>query len=302
MRMGEQTERERLNGLLKEKMYGLMPTAGLVESGVPGMLLSRHEMSNQKVICLYKPCIGLIVQGSKRSIIGSEPYEYAEKQCLVAGVDVPGTFYYTNISSQYPYLGIALELDKYLIARLATESPAPAGQSASGPAVAVADANAALLDAFVRLLGLLEKPEQIAVLGPMIVREIHYLLLIGPQGGYLRNLNTMGTQGHQIAQAVSWLRSNFTAPLHVDNLARKVHMATSTFHRHFKEVTSLSPLQYHKRLRLYEAQRLMLVENLDAAGAGLAVGYESPSQFSREYKRLFGEPPHRDVMRMLSDS
>ena len=164
--------------------------------------------------------------------------------------------------------------------------------------LSVADVDPDILHAFLRLVELLEKPEQIPILGPLIVREIHYRLLIGPQGEFLRRLNTLGTQSNQIAQAITWLRDNYREPLQVDKLAQKVNMATSTFHRHFKEVTTLSPLQFHKRLRLYEAKRLMLTESKDASSASLAVGYESPTQFNREYKRLFGEPPHRDVMRM----
>ena len=132
-------------------------------------------------------------------------------------------------------------------------------------------------------------------MAPMILREIHYRLLIGPQGSFLRTVNTFGTQGNQVAQAISWLRNNYKEPVQVDELAKKVNMATSTFHRHFKQLTSLSPLQFQKRLRLYEAQRLMLVENEYAANAGMAVGYESPTQFNREYKRLFGEPPSRNI-------
>ena len=136
----------------------------------------------------------------------------------------------------------------------------------------------------------------------MIIREIHYRMLIGPQGNFLRRFHTFGSQNTQIAQAVSWLRSNYREPLRVEELAHRVNMATSTFHRHFKDVTSLSPLQFHKRLRLFEAQRLMLQEARDAASAGFAVGYESPTQFNREYKRLFGDPPHRNIAKLKGEN
>jgi transcriptional regulator GlxA family with amidase domain len=132
----------------------------------------------------------------------------------------------------------------------------------------------------------------------MIIREIHYRLLIGPQGEHLRMVNTLGTQSNQIARSITWLSDNYKEPLQVDELAKKVNMATSTFHRHFRQVTTLSPLQFQKRIRLFEAQRLMLIENEDAAIAGLAVGYESPTQFNREYKRMFGEPPRRHVSQL----
>ena len=140
-----------------------------------------------------------------------------------------------------------------------------------------------VLDAFLRLTELLDTPDQIPVLAPMIVREIHYRLLVGPRGRFLRAVNTAGSRGNRIAKAIAWLRNNYKEPLQVDELARKVNMAPSTFHRHFKQITTLSPLQYQKRLRLYEAQRLMLVENEYDSSACLAVGYESPTQFNREY-------------------
>jgi transcriptional regulator GlxA family with amidase domain len=161
--------------------------------------------------------------------------------------------------------------------------------------MAVVEVDPDVLDAFLRLVELLDRPEQIPVLAPMIIREIHYRLLIGPQGERLRMINTLGTQSNQIARSITWLKENYREPLQVDELARKVNMATSTFHRHFRQVTTLSPLQFQKRMRLFEAQRRMLVENEDASIAALAVGYESPTQFNREYKRQFGEPPHRNV-------
>lgn len=155
------------------------------------------------------------------------------------------------------------------------------------------DADADLLGCFLRLVGLLDKPEQIRIRAPMAIREIHYLLLAGPQGRNLRLLNTLGTQSHQIPRAITWLKEHYKAPFQVEELARRVNMSLSTFHRYFKDITGLSPLQFHKQLRLYEAQRLMLLEDRKASRALTTVGYESETQFNREYKRLFGEPPHR---------
>lgn len=162
------------------------------------------------------------------------------------------------------------------------------------PAV-VARAGAELLEAFVRLVDLLDAPGRISVFAPMILREIHYHLLSGSQGGCLRFFSSTGTQAGQVARAVSWLRENFARPFHIEELARQTNMAPSTFHRHFRQVTGMSPLQFQKRLRLYEAERLMLVEGKDASSAAIEVGYESVSQFNREYKRQFGAPPRRDV-------
>lgn len=174
--------------------------------------------------------------------------------------------------------------------------PASEKQSGRGGGLSIGELDADLLQCFLRLVELLDKPEQIRIRAPMVIREIHYLLLAGPQGESLRQLNTLGTQSNMIAQAISWLKDNYKEPLHVDELARRANMSSSTFHRHFKEITGLSPLQFHKQLRLHEAQRLMVLENRKASSVSLLVGYESDTQFNREYKRLFGEPPYRDKL------
>ena len=267
-------ETARTASLLKEKLLQRAPEHGKYPMDIEGLVITRRHEANRIETCFSKPSVSVIIQGSKRTMLGSEEYCYGENQCLVAGVDMPSSFYVTDASPERPF------------------------RACSYKGLSVADVDPDILHAFLRLVELLEKPEQIPILGPLIVREIHYRLLIGPQGEFLRRLNTLGTQSNQIAQAITWLRDNYREPLQVDKLAQKVNMATSTFHRHFKEVTTLSPLQFHKRLRLYEAKRLMLTESKDASSASLAVGYESPTQFNREYKRLFGEPPHRDVMRM----
>lgn len=290
---------ERTKKLLKEKLLGWMPGPGRYPTAIEGLTIVRRDAVNQPENCFHRPLVGVIVQGSKRSIIGSEEYRYGENDCLVAGVDLPSVSYITAASAEQPFLGLSLGLDKFLITQLAAEIP-PSSRPGNGSykGISVARADPGVLDAFLRLAELIEKPEQIQVLAPMIIREIHYRLLIGPQGERLRMVNTLGTQTNQIAKSITWLRDNYKDPLQVDELARKVNMATSTFHRHFREVTTISPLQFQKRLRLYEAQRLMLAENEDAAVAALAVGYESPTQFNREYKRLFGEPPHRHVSQL----
>ncbi len=290
---------ERTKNLLKEKLLRWMPGTGDYSTAIEAFTIFRRDEANQPVNCFYKPHVGVIVQGFKRSVIGSEEYRYGENHCLIAGVDVPSVSCITAASPEKPFLAMTLSLDKYLTTQLAAEIP-PSSRPGNGSykGMSVAEVDPDVLDAFLRLAELLEKPEQIPVLAPMIIREIHYRLLIGPQGERLRMVNTLGTQSNQIARTITWLRDNYKEPLQVDELARKVNMATSTFHRHFREVTTLSPLQFQKRLRLYEAQRLMLAEDEDTALAALAVGYESPTQFNREYKRLFGEPPHRHVSQL----
>lgn len=295
----DRVEVVRINELLKKRLLQLVPSPGIVSSPIEGFCLVRREQVNMAENCFSRPCVSVIVQGAKRSIMGTEEYVYGENQCLVVGVDMPSSFcVITHSINQAPFLAISLALDKTLISSLLTEMAFSDALPESCVGVSIADVEPTVMNAFLRLIELIDKPLQIPILAPMIIRELHYYLLVGPQGGILRKFNTFGTRSNQIAQAIAWMRDNYKEPLQIETLAQKVNMAVSTFHRHFKEVTTLSPLQYHKRLRLYEAQRLMLVENEDATSAGLAVGYESPTQFNREYKRLFGEPPRRNVMRL----
>ena len=292
--MGE--EILRLNYLLKEKILRLLPKPDKYATKIKGLFLSRREDVNKADSCFGKASVAIVIQGARCAVIGAKEYRYGENQCLVTGVDMPSAFYIVNPSHEKPFLAISLDLDIYLLSQLISEISSPSSKSdETCHSVSVAKAETDVLSAFLRLIELLDKPEQIPVLAPMIIREIHYLLLIGSQGKSLRQISTVGTQSNKVYQAVLWLKNNYKASLKIEELAYLVNMATSTFHHHFKVVTGLSPLQYHKRLRLYEAQRLMIVEGQSAGGAANAVGYESETQFNREYKRLFGEPPHRDV-------
>ncbi len=288
------TEEKKL--LLRENLLARTSETGDFDTDIPGVRLHRRNELGQLENCIYKPLATVVVQGFKRSIIGSGEYRYGEGHCLISGVDMPSANYITSASMEKPFLAMSIYLDRSLIRELALEAPRAVLTSGSNEkGVSVAEAEEDVLDAFLRLADLLEKPDRMTVLAPMVIREIHYCLLIGRQGGFLRQLNAPDSHSGQIATAVSWLRENFKEPLQVDALARMVTMSSATLHRHFKRVTTLSPLQFQKRLRLHEAQRLMLAEGMDANGASLAVGYESPHQFNREYKRLFGQPPGRDV-------
>lgn len=245
--------------------------------------------------------IALVVQGFKRSMFGDHEANYGELHCVTVGIDMPGVFHITDASPQAPFLSLSVKLDRRIITQLITEVPSiVTAQEGEVTPIVVDEAGKDLLQVFSRLVELLDTPSRIPVLAPMIIREIHYYLLCGSQGKCLRLFNTNGTQANQIAQAISWLRENYTSPLRMEELARYVNMAPSTFNRHFKEVTSLSPLQFQKRLRLYEAERLMLLEGKDAGTAALMVGYESGSQFNREYKRQFGAPPRKDIAKKRS--
>ena len=299
--MSESARLHELNGSLKEKLLKWLPEQSRLETPISGLALTRHDENTSAIRCFYTPMIALVVQGFKRSMIGDHEANYGELHCVTVGIDMPGVFHITNASPQVPFLSLSVKLDRRIITQLITEAPSlVAAQEGEVTPVVVDEVNKELLQAFSRLVELLDTPSRIPVLAPMIIREIHYYLLCGSQGKCLRLFNTSGTQANQIAQAISWLRENYTSPIRMEELARYVNMAPSTFNRHFKEVTSLSPLQFQKRLRLYEAERLMLLEGKDAGTAALMVGYESGSQFNREYKRQFGAPPRKDVAKKRS--
>ena len=286
----------RINRKLREVILRHMETPDARPSAVKGLTLVRRDETNSSERCFEKPLASVVVQGSKQSTIGMQEYVLRENQCLVSAVDMPSISYAVDPSSETPFLSLFFYLDKKIFTELISEmDPEERPAFHAGLGVSVADAEPDFLEALLRLAELLDKPKQIAVRAPIIMRGLHYLLLIGPQGSTLQGLYTSGSQDSQIVQAISIMKKNIAGPLRMDALAKQVSMSISSLHRHFKSITGFSPLQYHKQLRLYEAQRLMLVENERAAAAALAVGYESVTQFNREYKRMFGEPPHRDI-------
>ena len=237
-------------------------------------------------------------------MLGDDTYVYDAHHYLITSVHLPTVVQIIKASREKPYLGLRLKLDKREIAQLMVDSnlPAPPAQQSSR-GMATGEVTLPLLNAFERLLDLLAEQKDIPILAPIIQREIIYRLLVGDQGARLRQIASAGSQSHQIGQAIDWLKGNFTGPLRIDDLAAQVNMSTSTFHHHFRTLTAMSPLQFQKMLRLNEARRLMLTENNDATTAAFQVGYESPSQFSREYSRLFGAPPLRDItnLRLMAD-
>ncbi len=265
-------------------------------SKIPGFELYRIESFTDPVSYTLESSICLIAQGVKRVMLGEEVYVYDANNYLITSVDLPVVAHIIEASSEKPYLGLRLELDQREIAQLMVDNnlPSPRSQKASR-GIAVSELNLPLLDAFRRLTDLLAQPEDIPILAPLIKREILYRLLIGEQGPRLRQIGAMGSQSQQIAKAITWLKENYKQRFHIDDLAADIGMSASTFHNHFRSLTAMSPLQYQKRLRLNEARTLMLIDHLDAATASFQVGYESPSQFSREYSRMFGAPPSRDI-------
>ncbi len=299
--MSDVTSLSKQNAVLRKKLLKWLPEPSRLETAIPGLTLTRYNENTKASRCFYTPMVALVVQGYKHSIIGDQQANYGKNQCVVVGVDMPGIFHVTEASEEVPFLSLSVRLDRRIISQQIAELPTILIENTESlNPVVISDASKDLLDAFIRLVDLLDTPSRIPILSPLILREIHFYLLSGNQGECLRLFNTSGTQASQIAQAVAWLREHYTSPLRMEELARQVNMAPSTFNRHFKEITSLSPLQFQKRLRLYEAERLMLIEGKDAGTAALSVGYESVSQFTREYKRQFGDPPHRDVTRKKS--
>ena len=290
------SEVARISARLKERLLARLPEPMLLETAIDGLGISRREEANACGAGFREPTVCLVVQGSKCTVVGQTGFCCGESQFIVAGMELPCTFCARKTWPGKPFLAVSLRLDGCLLSQLAAEMPPlPEGAGRNLACVAAGDASPQLMDAFLRLVCLLDRPEQIPVLAPLAVREIHYLLLAGPCGESLRRINTRGTRSHQIAQAVAWLRVHYASPLKVEELARSVNMALSTFHRHFKTVTGMSPLQCHKHLRLHKAQRLMVGGGESASRVASLVGYESEAQFNREYKRLFGSPPSRDA-------
>ena len=257
------------------------------------LTLHRRDKTNIPENCFYKPIIGLILQGEKRTVIGNEEYRYGANVCIVTGVDMPSINYITKASAKKPYLVISHYLDIHLLSQLITHTPVNYDAVDGNSVIAPIDID--VLKAFLRLLELRENKEQILILAPMIKSEIYIRLLNGQHGNLLRSLCTSGTPNNHIARAISLLRNNYKDTLHVDTIASQVHMSSSSFRKHFKAVTSMSPTEYHKRLRLYEAQRLMLEDSLNVTHACHSVGFENPTQFYREYIKLFGESPKKNV-------
>ncbi len=265
-------------------------------TAVPGLSFHRYDEPVQANSATYEPSLCLAVQGSKRVQVGDKSFTYDASHFLITSVHLPTFVEVLKANPEKPYLGLVLRFDQRELSQLMVDSnlPAPRVQKSS-LGMSTSQLTPELLSAFQRLVDLLDQPDDIPILAPIINKEILYRLLIGDQGTRLRQIASMGSQSHQIARAIDWLKGNFFQSLRVEDLASEVNMSVSTFHQHFRLMTGLSPLQYQKQIRLHEARMMMLNEQVDAATAAFKVGYESPSQFSREYKRMYGAPPLRDV-------
>jgi AraC-like DNA-binding protein len=285
-------------GELVERIAQAMPQDGIAQA-LEGLYLYRYSSPRELIYAVTEPSFCVIAQGSKLVLLGDNHYRYGPLQYLLATVELPSMRQILEASKERPYLSLRLALAPTLVGSVmvGTGHVSLPGQ-ADVRAISVSPLDVDLLDATVRLVRLVDSPAEARVLMPLITREIIYRLLIGDQGDRLRHLAILGGYTPRIARAVKRLRQDFDQPLCIEEIASELGMSVSSFHRHFKAVTALTPLQFQKRLRLQEARRLMLGEDLGAASAAYRVGYRDASHFSRDYKRLFGLPPLRDVERL----
>ncbi|MDR1052045.1 MAG: AraC family transcriptional regulator [Deltaproteobacteria bacterium] len=297
--MGETQERKNICQELGRVLKRHCGDEDRVAADIPGLVITMQPRLCETTHLGLNPVVGVIVQGSKSILAGREEFFYQAGQCCLVGFSKPIFNCFFIPSPEQPFLSVALEIDPRLLAELTLEIPSEnAAARASGQTFWAGDADLVMLDCFRRLTQLLDSRADIPVLAPLVVREIHYRLLTGKMAGLLKNRQFDWTRTARIARAVSSLKENYKEPLSVPRLAAEANMARSTFHRHFKHVTSMSPLQFQKELRLCEAQKIMVADGVDVNEASRAVGYESASQFIREYKRQFGEPPQQNAQKI----
>jgi len=267
-----------------------------LRTSIDGLLLSTVD-TVEPDHSLTEPLLVVMVQGGKRLLLGDQVFEYGPGQCLVVTTDLPVTGHFLRASRRAPALAMGLTLRPTAVAALLMREPTPRwSRTAADPtALATGDAGPELLDAAARLLRLLDSPTDAAVLVPLVEQEILWRLLTGPYGAVVRQIGLADSSLSHVDRAIRWIRDNYAEPVRIADLARLAGMSPSAFHRHFRAVTAMSPMQFQKRIRLQEARALLVANAGDVAGVGHLVGYESPTQFSREYRRLFGAPPGQDA-------
>src|SRR5271169_6838837 len=263
---------------------------------IPGLLLTRRTAPTAPASATYEPSLAVVAQGRKRANLGGTTFIFDKSRYLLTSLDLPVICNVIEASEEVPYLCFVLKLEMPVVRELLGREEIPAPEESSNrPAMATGETTAELLDACCRLVDLLNTPQDIPFLSGLIQREIIYRILRGPEGARLRAIATLGDQSHRAAKAIAWVRANYAKPLRMEDLAKIAGMGVSTLHHHFRALAAMSPLQYQKQLRLHAARERMLIDGLDAASAAFEVGYESASQFNREYARFFGQPPMRDI-------
>ncbi len=289
-------EIEELRTELARRIAAHVHTEGPVETAISGLGLSRRSAPSESFCTTYEPVLVVFAQGEKRISVGGATHVCDGSNFLLTSVDLPVESRIVKASRSEPYLALVLKLEMPVVREVLSQEEFLVPEVSSGVrGMAVGKTPVELLSACCRLLDLLDTPRDIPFLGALMQREIVYRVLRGPLGKHLRAIATLGEQSNRTAKAVAWLKANFEKPLRVEELASVAQMGVSTFHHHFRSLTAMSPLQYQKRLRLHVARVRMTTEGLDAASAAFEVGYESASQFNREYRRLFGQPPMRDI-------
>ena len=284
---------------LADRIARNIPGDGLHPTPVQGLWLIQASEPSQPLPTVYHPSICVVVQGRKQAMLAEEVFLYDPLNYLVVSMSLPITGQILDATPEHPYLCLRVDIDTAMVGELVRQLPIERDNAAArGRAVYLGRTSASLLDAMLRLVRLLDTPDEAAVLAPLALREIHYRVLTGELGGRLRELCDVEGNAQRVARSIELIKQRYHEPLRVEQLASTAHMSVSSFHEHFKAATAMTPLQYQKQLRLQEARRLMLVDGIEAAAASHRVGYESPSQFSREYRRLFGAPPRREVMAM----
>jgi len=270
---------------------------------VPGLTLTRRTHPMAPASGTYEPSLAVVAQGRKRVDLGHTTFIFDKSRFLLTSLDLPIIGQVIEASEQEPFLCLMLKLEMPLVRELLSREEIPVLEVASdSPAMATGDVTKELLDACCRLMDLVNSPQDIPFLSGLIQREIIYRILQAPAGARLRAIATLGDQSQRTAKAIAWIRTNYAKPLRVEELAQVAGMGVSTLHNHFRALTAMSPLQYQKQLRLHAARGRMLTDGLDAASAAFEVGYESASQFNREYSRFFGQPPMRDIRTLRSPS
>jgi AraC-like DNA-binding protein len=274
---------------------------GVHETAVPGLTCIKVTDLHTRMPTVYNPSLCIVVQGSKEVILDTERYHYAPPDYLIISVDLPVIGQITKASANSPYLCLKIDIDQRLLSELVVETSRPAQVSSSPErGFFIGKLDSVFCDGVVRLARLLDTPKDIAFFAPIITREIHYRLLNSKYCTIISQLAENDSKMQRIATVIQKLKTEFDKPIRIEEMAQLASMSVSTFHLHFKEITAMSPLQYQKSLRLIEARRIMLSDAADAADTAFRVGYESPSQFSREYARMFGAPPARDIARLRS--
>ena len=281
---------------LGSKIGNSLGASGERATGVPGLVLYRCIAPTVPTPCTYEPSLLLVAQGKKRVDLGRTNYVFGPPRFLLTSLELPVVSQVITASQDAPYLAFFLKLDISIVRDILNTEEIQLAETSSGArGMAIGKTTVELVNACCRLLDLLDAPQDISFFGKLIQREIIYRLLQGTQGQRLRAMATLRDQSHRTAKAVAWLRANYQKPLRVEQLATVAGMSRSTLHHHFRALTAMSPLQFQKQLRLRAARQHMLTNDLDAASAAFEVGYESASQFSREYRRFFGRPPIRDI-------